>query len=731
MFLLKIFGFVKGRRVKRKKSFETNLIRLISSLLVILFLSVIVLYYSSIKSVYSEQLEKSNDSIIEQVAISFEMIMKQITDGIYKIPLYDTEMIQLIKNNKQNVLYQMDLQRKLDSIVLGNSYLYSSYLYLPAQNIVYSSQSGNSYPLDRFPDIQAIVLTSKGTISILDPRIVDSPQGKNLLISVICPVPLYQGEYEGLLVVNIDANRLYYDVLKKIKTDENMNFYVYNKENTMIINKDASLLFKAFTPQAKSTASGGYFHAVKNIISQHKVITSSYHSKDLQWNFVLETSINSTSIFLARLYSIVISLIILLLISLLIVIWIVKFSTKPMKKVLSSYNEKLWIDFLTDSSVDSDELYRQLELDSTHFTYDTYATIVLQLTKTDISQSTFNQYLAGIKSFIGPMKPLYDMNILVIHKNQIAILVNFEQKAEAGSSEQSLGEFAHLIYNSLDADIRPLVYMSISTPKENVQMLPAAYRECIESLNYKIHCGGSHILHYSSVKGTKQDSAYEYPYELEKQLNNNLIVGNPGACEIFLEKFFTKLAEPEFNLSDNEIKNFIYQLQTSILKTVSSLPISVKIDGSMNILDLYDLGEIKNKVSDFVIQIASEMGKTEENEEFTLLNNILEFIDKKFMNEDFNLNSAADALSMNRNYLTKIIKEKSGYSFNEYVTKKRISMAKILLQDKNTPIESIAHKVGFNYSHYFIKVFKTLEGITPGQYRDRVLENTPPENDKQ
>lgn len=730
MFILKILRFWKNKKIKRRKNFEASLTRLISSLLIFLFLSVLVLYYSSIKSMYSDQLDKSNESVIGQVAISFEMIMKQITDGIYKLPLYDTEMLQMIKNNKQNnILYQIELQRKLDSIILGNGYIYSAYLYLPSQNIVYSSEKGNSYPLDNFPDVEAIVKTNKGIISILDPRLVNTIDGNRLLISVICPIPLYQGEYEGLLVVNINANKLYYDVLKKIKADENMNLYVYNRNNTIVINKDASLLFKEFSPKERPMKPGGFLAQIRNIIVAHEVIISSHYSTELNWNFVLETSINSTPTFLTKLYSIGLSLIILLLLGLIILAMIIRFSTRPMKKALSSYNEKLWIDFLTNNAVDADELYTQLESDTAHFIYDTYATILLQLIKTDLPQSAFNQYLAAVRSVTADLKPLYDINVLVIHKNQIAVLVNYAGNSSDAEGEHPLTGLGKLLYGSLSENMRALTYISISSAKACVQLLPAAYKECAEALNFKIYNGDSHLLLYSDIQGTKQILAYEYPHNLEKQLNNNLIVGNTNACLLFLEKFFSTLSNPEYHLSDSEIKNYIYQLQTSILKTISSLPLTIKFDSSMDILDLYDFNEIKTKVSNFIHKIASEIDKNSEDEEFNLWNRILEYIDRKFSDEDFNLNIASDFLNINRNYLTKMVKEKTGYNFNEYITQKRISLAKTLLQDKNAPIEAIARKVGFNYSHYFIKVFKNLEGVTPGQYRDGIAENSDPKSE--
>lgn len=709
-----------NRKRIKKNNFETNLIRLTSSLILFLILAVLVLYYASIKSMYSEQLEKSNESVTEQVAISFEAIMSQITDGIYKLPLYDDDLIRLINNTNRDMLYQVELQKKLDNVVFSSSYLYSSYLYLADQNIVYSSETANSYSIYNFPDIKAIGTKNNGTIRILDPRVVDSLEGRKLLISVTCPIPLYQGDFKGLLVVNIDANKLYYDVLRNIKTDESMNFYVYNKENTMVINKDAYSLDREYTLNKTVSHSDNLFDRFKNFVYQPKVIKSSYYSEKLHWNFVLETSINSASAYLSKVYSIGIFLIVLLILSLVIVIWIIKFSTKPMKKALSSYNEKLWIDFLTENAVDSDTLYKQLELDTIPHLNDTYVVFVLQLVRSDNGQTHINKFLECIRSFLDNNRSSYDTNIIVIHKNQIAILVNSPPKGEADDIEKKYTEYGKLIFNQLDEALKAQAYLSISTIKENAQLLPIAYKECLEALNYKINFSNSHILQYSNIKGTKQELTYEYPLELERQLNNNLIVANTEACEIFLEKFFGKLAEAKYHLSDNEIKTYIYQLQTSILKTVGSLPIPIKIESSINILDQLELEKIKTMVSTSILNLATEINKSGENKEIHLINCIFDFIDKNLTDKDFNLNIAADSLNLNRNYLAKIIKEKSGYSFNEYVNKMRIKKAKDLLTDKILPIETISHEVGFNYSHYFIKVFKNIEGITPGQYRDNL-----------
>ncbi len=68
------------------------------------------------------------------------------------------------------------------------------------------------------------------------------------------------------------------------------------------------------------------------------------------------------------------------------------------------------------------------------------------------------------------------------------------------------------------------------------------------------------------------------------------------------------------------------------------------------------------------------------NKELSLVNKIMEYFEKQYATEDFNLNTMAYDLNLNRNYLAKIIREKTGNSFNDYTTAKRIHLAKSLLQ---------------------------------------------------
>ncbi|MEG2957857.1 MAG: helix-turn-helix transcriptional regulator, partial [Christensenellaceae bacterium] len=53
-----------------------------------------------------------------------------------------------------------------------------------------------------------------------------------------------------------------------------------------------------------------------------------------------------------------------------------------------------------------------------------------------------------------------------------------------------------------------------------------------------------------------------------------------------------------------------------------------------------------------------------------------------------------------------------------YINHERIESAKKLLKTTDISLVDLAYVVGFEEQSYFTKVFKKLEGVSPGRYRD-------------
>lgn len=88
---------------------------------------------------------------------------------------------------------------------------------------------------------------------------------------------------------------------------------------------------------------------------------------------------------------------------------------------------------------------------------------------------------------------------------------------------------------------------------------------------------------------------------------------------------------------------------------------------------------------------------------------------------DLSLRTQADLLNVNSSYLSTLFKKETGMTLTEYVNKKRIKNAILLLNTTNLQIQTIAQYCGIPDVNYFTKTFKKYIGKTPKEYRDLIV----------
>ncbi|HGM8715363.1 TPA: response regulator [Streptococcus pyogenes] len=96
---------------------------------------------------------------------------------------------------------------------------------------------------------------------------------------------------------------------------------------------------------------------------------------------------------------------------------------------------------------------------------------------------------------------------------------------------------------------------------------------------------------------------------------------------------------------------------------------------------------------------------------------------RKEYHQELTLKAIADRLHVNGVYLGQCFKNETERSFTQYLNHVRIQKAQQLLLYTNQSINEIAYETGYNTNHYFIKMFKKLNGLSPKEFRDRYKDN--------
>lgn len=85
--------------------------------------------------------------------------------------------------------------------------------------------------------------------------------------------------------------------------------------------------------------------------------------------------------------------------------------------------------------------------------------------------------------------------------------------------------------------------------------------------------------------------------------------------------------------------------------------------------------------------------------------------------ENMSLTLLAEQMNMNPTYISQLFKKELGIGYHSYLNQMRVEKAREYLKKTDEPITSVAEKVGFSDYRVFTKVFKSIEGETPSQFR--------------
>ncbi|MDD2971548.1 MAG: response regulator [Lachnospiraceae bacterium] len=88
--------------------------------------------------------------------------------------------------------------------------------------------------------------------------------------------------------------------------------------------------------------------------------------------------------------------------------------------------------------------------------------------------------------------------------------------------------------------------------------------------------------------------------------------------------------------------------------------------------------------------------------------------------KDLSLVDVSDVVGITPEYLSKLFSKEMGINFVTFLMEFRISMAKKMLQSSNLKIHEVAERVGYRDTKYFNKVFKSIIGVSPSEYRKKI-----------
>ncbi|WP_075342553.1 helix-turn-helix domain-containing protein [Tenacibaculum agarivorans] len=198
-------------------------------------------------------------------------------------------------------------------------------------------------------------------------------------------------------------------------------------------------------------------------------------------------------------------------------------------------------------------------------------------------------------------------------------------------------------------------------------------------------------------------------------IHPDLIKNSSLAETIENYKFFSYDTQEALHLSDSE-QDTINECLDLIKEEISK-----KEDNHSRVVLVSILNLLFNLCNRFY-ERQFNTRSTQNNYIVTQVNSLL----KKYYREGLlaeegipNVEYLAKNVNLSPNYLSDLLKKETGKSAKEYINYFVIDKAKTLLMNRNISVSVLAYELGFNYPHYFSRLFKAKTGVTPQVYRKK------------
>lgn len=172
-------------------------------------------------------------------------------------------------------------------------------------------------------------------------------------------------------------------------------------------------------------------------------------------------------------------------------------------------------------------------------------------------------------------------------------------------------------------------------------------------------------------------------------------------------------------LEETESRAFLQQVLWQICQAAESLPQASLLRREADPALVDSLSDSQAQ-KDYFCQLLGRLADIfpqEEGSQQEVVHRLICFIEEHY-SEELNLyDIAQNQFFVHPNYLSKLLKDKSGVSFSKYLLDVRMKNAVLLLNRRDLSVSTIAQLVGYNSESYFVQVFHRYYGSTPGVYR--------------
>ncbi|WP_282939421.1 helix-turn-helix domain-containing protein [Paenibacillus sp. RC67] len=268
------------------------------------------------------------------------------------------------------------------------------------------------------------------------------------------------------------------------------------------------------------------------------------------------------------------------------------------------------------------------------------------------------------------------------------------------------------------------VTIGIGALIDGIDEVPGSHEEALEALQYKSSLGGNRIIEHGEVAAKSQGEVYKHLHWM-RSMGQKFRLGDKE-WRLELDQLFRELIDGLFTRDDVYaiLHYLIYHMQREVMELPSELQ-DIWTNETLPQLSeaLERLDTISELEQEFTIVLTAAFEQMDRlrtsRTHHPLMLRVKEYLNEHYANPDLSLTYLSGEFELNAKYLSQMFKEEFGVNFLDYLGNVRIQQAKRLLMETGESIQEIGIQVGYPNVRSFMRVFKKLAGVTPGEYRKK------------
>jgi two-component system response regulator YesN len=229
------------------------------------------------------------------------------------------------------------------------------------------------------------------------------------------------------------------------------------------------------------------------------------------------------------------------------------------------------------------------------------------------------------------------------------------------------------------------------------------------------------VISYGDIVSPKK--SMEYPIGKEKQLLDCFLLGEAGNCLQIADELidWITINLPSLDIMKQKIYELLLVLMREAVLNLHLQEFVIDSEGMRRDISFLDsTRDMRSYARSYIQKKIQDIHSIKASRASSLLSMVREYIQKNF-DKELSLESAAEVVRVSPFYLSRLFRKETGGTFIDYLTEFRIKKARELLSVPTNNVKDVCYMVGYRDPNYFARVFKKNSGMTPSEYRERML----------